>query len=260
MQLWERNADWAAVAGRGADAVVVAGRLLAKGYQVLDPTTGAVRRRDNDAIAVWTYRDRLLDLRCAKASDCDADAPGTRAAPGPSGRSCTGGIGFVLDAANPDLPDTRRLTAAAASTTTWPGRQPLPGCSASRSTARSAWSTRPPAGCVQNVEPGRDQRVAVVGGRVLTVTGTAADGTCYYAVVATDPASGRTVWQRDGLNLRTADNAGCEQDRDPAGGEDVVLGVDPDGREALIAAHDGRLLWHGAKGEKRARGRTTATR
>ena len=29
-----------------------------------------------------------------------------------------------------------------------------------------------------------------------------------------------------------------------------MLGVDPVGREELIAAHDGRVLWHGVKGEQ----------
>jgi outer membrane protein assembly factor BamB len=102
---------------------------------------------------------------------------------------------------------------------------------------------------VQTVTPAVDQRVSVTGGRVLTVTGRAADGTCYYSVVATDPPEG-VVWRRDGLNLRTADNGGsCKQERDPAGGDDVVLGVDPVGREELIAAHDGRQLWHGGKDE-----------
>jgi hypothetical protein len=59
------------------------------------------------------------------------------------------------------------------------------------------------------------------------------------------------VWQRDGLNLRTADTGGgCEQDRDPGGGYTVVVGVDPVGRQELVDAHDGRVLWRGAKGEK----------
>jgi outer membrane protein assembly factor BamB len=58
------------------------------------------------------------------------------------------------------------------------------------------------------------------------------------------------VWRRDGLNLRTADNGSdCKQERDPAGGEDVVLGVDPVGREELLNGHDGRVLWRGATGE-----------
>jgi hypothetical protein len=103
---------------------------------------------------------------------------------------------------------------------------------------------------MRTVTPGDNQRIAVAGGRVLTVTGTAADGTCYYGVVAGASSSAQTVWQRDGLNLRTAPNgSACKQDRDPVGGEDVVLGVDPVGREELIDAHDGRVLWHGSKGE-----------
>ena len=109
----------------------------------------------------------------------------------------------------------------------------------------------PAAGAVLQTEsPRADQRVAVAGGRVLTVTGTARDGTCYFSVVATAPPSGGRVWSRDGLNLRTAgDGSGCRPDRDPAGGYDVVLGVDPVGRDELIAAGDGRALWHGAEDE-----------
>ncbi len=103
---------------------------------------------------------------------------------------------------------------------------------------------------VRTAAAGDTQRIAIAGGRVLTVTGTAADGTCYYGVVASAASSGQTVWQRDGLNLRTAPNgSACKQDRDPIGGEDVVLGVDPVGREELLDAHDGRILWHGQKGE-----------
>jgi hypothetical protein len=103
---------------------------------------------------------------------------------------------------------------------------------------------------VQRRTPGRDQRVAVVGSRILTVTGEATDGTCYYSVIAHDPPNGQPVWQRDGLNLRTADNgSSCKQEHDPAGGDEVVLGVDPVGRPELIGAHDGRVLWRGVKGQ-----------
>ena len=72
---------------------------------------------------------RRLDVRRTRSSTC--------AAPRPASASCTawdprgsrplwtvstGGIGFVLDAANPDLPDTRPLDLARRSTTRWPGR------------------------------------------------------------------------------------------------------------------------------------------
>jgi outer membrane protein assembly factor BamB len=248
VKLWNNDADWASVAGQGSEAVVVTGRLLTKGYQVLDPRSGAVKRADTSASAVWTYQDAILDLSCAKGSDCtlSAWAPnGTQ----PRWQVSTGGIGFVLDAADPDLPDTRQLTGPGIDNDV-AGRGELPGLIGLPDDGKVRVINTATGKVSQTVTPGTGQKVVVVGGRVLTVTGTAADGTCYYGVVATDPPAGQTVWQRDGLNLRTAGNgSGCKQDRDPAGGEDVVLGVDPVGKEELIAAHDGRILWHGDKGE-----------
>src|SRR5688572_14061608 len=46
IKLWDSDADWAAISGSGNDAVVATGRLLTKGYQVLDPRSGAVLRAD----------------------------------------------------------------------------------------------------------------------------------------------------------------------------------------------------------------------
>jgi outer membrane protein assembly factor BamB len=248
VKLWNSDADWATVAGQGTDAVVVTGRLLTKGYQVVDPRSGAVRRADTTATAVWTYSDAVLDLTCAKGSDCTLTAwspTGTQ----PRWQVSTGGIGFVLDAADPDLPDTHQLTGQGIDNDV-AGRGPLPGLIGLPDDGKVRVINTATGKVAQTASPGLGQRIVVVGGRVLTVTGTAADGTCYYGVVATDPPSGQTVWRRDGLNLRTAGNgSGCKQDRDPAGGEDVVLGVDPVGREELISAHDGVVLWHGVKGE-----------
>ncbi|GIF24103.1 hypothetical protein BJ973_007586 [Actinoplanes tereljensis] len=248
IKLWGSDADWAAVAGDGNDAVVVTGRLLTKGYQVLDPRSGAVRRADTEATAVWTYRTGILDLRCGKGSDCELTAWDTRG--NVRWRVGTGGIGFVLDAANPDLPDTKPMTANGIDDDVAGPRQ-MPSLIGLPDDGKIRIIDTATGKLVQTAEPAADQRVAVAGGRVLTVTATSADGTCYFGVVASDPPGGGTVWKRDGLNLRTAGNgSGCKQDRDPAGGEDVVLGVDPVGRQELIAAHDGRILWHGAKGEE----------
>ncbi|AGZ46482.1 PQQ-binding-like beta-propeller repeat protein [Actinoplanes friuliensis] len=248
VKLWKSDADWAGVAGGDSDAVVVVGRLLTKGYEVLDPATGAVRRTDTEATAVWTYADAVLDLRCPKAGECELSAWEPRGSR-PMWTIATPGIGFVLDASNPDLPDTQPLTSSqfdgrAAGPRSLPNLIGLPGDGKIQvvDTAQGR--------VVQTRTPARDQRVTVVGSRVLTVTGVARDGTCYYSVIAHDPPSGHAVWQRDGLNLRTADNGStCKQERDPAGGYDVVLGVDPVGRQELIAAHDGRVLWHGEKGQ-----------
>jgi outer membrane protein assembly factor BamB len=244
--LWKSDADFVTIAGKGADAVVVTGKLLTKGYQVLDPSTGAVRRSDTTAGAVWTYQDAIVDLSCAGGNDCRLTAwdPKTNAQ---LWSLDTGGIGFVLDAANPDLPDTKRLISGdvdddVAGPPVLPGLLGLPHDGQIRviDTAKGR--------LVQTIRPGREQKVTVVGGRVLTVNGTSGDGTCYYEVVATDPPGNAVVWRKDGLNLRTADNgSNCEQGKDPAGGYNVVLGVDPYGREVLINGNDGRNLWYGDK-------------
>ena len=247
VQLWQSDDDWASMAGTGPDAVVATGKLLTKGYQVRDPRSGQIRRSDDTATAVWTYADAIVDLSCVKGGQCALrawDPRGSR----PLWTVGTGGIGFVLDAANPDLPDTQPLSSQAADDQA-AGRPYLPTLIGLPDDQRVRIVDTAAGRVVQTVTPGPDQRVAVTGGRVLTVTGEAADGTCYYSVVATDPPAGR-VWSRDGLNLRTADNgSSCKQDRDPAGGVDVVLGVDPVGREELIAAHDGRRLWYGEKNQ-----------
>jgi hypothetical protein len=248
LKLWNSDADWAAVAGEGTDAVVVTGRLLTKGYQVVDPRSGLIKRTDTEATAVWTYRTGILDLRCGKGGDCELTSWDIRG--NARWRVGTGGIGFVLNAANPDLPDTNPMTAAGIDDHV-AGPREMPALLGLPDDRKVRVIDTATGKLVQTAEPGAGQRIAVAGGRVLTITGTAGDGTCYYGVVATDPPASGPVWQRDGLNLRTADNgSSCKQDRDPAGGEDVVLGVDPVGRQQLLAAHDGRVLWHGAKGQE----------
>ena len=248
VRLWKSDADWAGVAGTDSDAVVVVGRLLTKGYEVLDPATGAVRRRDTQASAVWTYADAVLDLRCPKAGDCELSAWEPRGSK-PMWTIGTPGIGFVLDAANPDLPDTQPLSSERIDVRA-AGPRKLPSLIGLVDDGKVEVVDTAQGRVVQTRTPARDQRLAVVGSRVLTVTAEARDGTCYFSVIAHDPPNGRPVWHRDALNLRTAENgSACQQERDPAGGEEVVLGVDPVGRQELIAAHDGRTLWHGEKGQ-----------
>jgi hypothetical protein len=249
VQLWEKNADWSAVAGRDGDSVVVVGELLTKGYQVLDPGNGQVRRKDTEAVAVWTYDDALLDVRCAKARDCELsawDPRGTR----PLWTVTTPGIGFVLSADNPDLPDTRPLPAGRISDRAG-GPTGMPGLIGFPADGKLHVVDTAAGRVVQVLDADRERRVAVAGGRLLTVTADGRDGTCYFTVDATDPSTGRQVWQREGLNLRTAgDGAGCRQEQDPAGGYDVVLGVDPVGREVLVDSHDGRTLWRGGRRQR----------
>ncbi|WP_408630979.1 PQQ-binding-like beta-propeller repeat protein [Micromonospora inositola] len=247
-QLWERKADWSAVAGGDRDPVVAVGKLLVKGYELLDPTTGAVRRRDGDAVAVWTYRNAVLDVRCAQPTDCTLTAwepRGTR----PLWTAFLPGVHSGLLADNPDLLGSRRLTAPRIDGGV-AGPESVPPLLGFPVDGRVHVVDTATGRVLQNVQPGREERLAVIGGRLLRITATSRDGTCYFTVSARDPATAQEVWRRTGLNLRTADYAGCVQREDPQGARNVLIGVGPDGREAVLDGYDGRLLQVGGDGEK----------
>ncbi|GAA4456711.1 outer membrane protein assembly factor BamB family protein [Phytohabitans houttuyneae] len=247
-QLWEKDKDWAAVAGEGLDSVVVVGELLKKGYEVLDPLSGFVRRSDKRAVAVWTYRNALLDVHCDDAKECQLTAWEPRGTT-PMWTVELPGVGFVLFADNPDLLDAkplsaRRVEGGAGGPVLMPSLLGFPVDGKVRVVDTAAGRV------VQDFEPDRHDRHVVVGGRVIRVQARSADGTCYFTVFATDPALQREVWRHEAVNLRTAEGAGCAQREDPAGGQNVIVGVTADGREAVLDAYDGRVLWLGAQGEK----------
>ncbi|GAA4733525.1 outer membrane protein assembly factor BamB family protein [Phytohabitans rumicis] len=248
IRLWETKKDWGAVAGEGNDAVVVVGDLLKKGYEVLDPVSGTVRRTDEDAVAVWTYRNALLDVRCGGAKDCTLTAWEPRGS-SPMWTVDLPGVGFVLFADNPDLLDAKPLTARrvagdAAGPALMPSLLGFPVDGRVRVVDTAAGRA------VQDFDPGRRDRYVVVGGRVLRVEARSADGSCYFTVTATDPAAEKEVWRHEALNLRTADGAGCTQRDDPAGGQNVIVAVAADGSEVVVDTYDGRVLWIGKQGEK----------
>jgi outer membrane protein assembly factor BamB len=248
VRMWEKEADWAAVAGEGNSSVVVTGELLVKGYQVLDPLTGAVRRRDSEAVGVWTFRNGMLDVRCIAPQDCTLTSWDPRGAV-PLWRVQLPGVGFVLFADNPEVLGTRPLTAqrvhaGAAGPILMPQLIgfPIDG----RVYVVDTGTGR----MVRELELNRKDRVVVAGGRVLSVLSDSRDGTCYFTIVASDAETVQEVWRQAGLNLRTAEGSGCVQRKDPAGGDSVLLAVAPDGREVLIDAYDGRIVWVGQAGQR----------
>ena len=248
VRLWERRADWTAVAGGEQDAVVVVGKLLEKGYEVLDPESGAVRRRDEAAVGVWTFRNALLDARCYRPKDCTLTAWDPRGTT-PLWTAGLPGIGVSILADNPELLGTRplrtdRVDEQAAGPELMPALLGLPidGRVHVLDTATGQ--------VVRDLKPGRHDRIAVVGGRVLYVGARAADGTCYFTIRAHDPATDQQVWRRDGLNPRTADGAGCVQRQDPPGSRNVIVGVGADRREVIVDGYDGRQLWSGSPGQR----------
>lgn len=144
-QLWERKADWSAVAGGDRDAVVVVGKLLVKGYEVLDPTTGATRRRDDDAVAVWTYRNLLLDAHCVDATDCTLSAWDPRGST-PLWTAFMPGVRSGLLGDNPGLLGTRRLDAVRIDEEV-AGPEPVPPLLGFPVDGRVHVVDTPPAGC-----------------------------------------------------------------------------------------------------------------
>lgn len=247
-KLWERKADWAAVAGGETDSVVATGKLLEKGYELIDPETGAVRRRDTKASGVWTYRNALLDVRCNQPRECTLsrwDPRGTK----PIWTAFLPGVGTGLFADNPEVLGTRRLTtnnvARDAS-----GPETMPSLLGFPVDGRVHIVDTATGQVLQDVQPGRSERLVVVGGRMLRIEARSEDATCYFTVVARDPITGQEVWRRSGINLRTANAGGCVQREDPQGGQNVLVGVSPDARETVLDAYDGRVLWSGAEGEK----------
>ncbi|MGC4895009.1 PQQ-binding-like beta-propeller repeat protein [Micromonospora sp. DT31] len=247
-QLWERKADWSAVAGSGRTSVVAVGKLLDKGYEVLDPVSGVTRRRDDRAVAVWTYRNLLLDAYCVRATDCTLRAWDPRGT-APLWSAFLPGVHSGVLADNPELLGTRRLDANRIDDGV-AGPEPVPPLLGFPVDGRVHVVDTATGRVLQNVEPGRDERLAVVGGRLLRIAATSQDGNCYFVITAVDPATGQQVWRRSGINLRTADSAGCAQREDPQGARNVLIGVAPDGREAVLDGYDGRSLQVGAAGEK----------
>jgi hypothetical protein len=248
VRLWQRDADWGAVAGEGAGAVVVTGELLVKGYDVLDPQSGAVRRHDAEAVAVWTFRNAMLDVRCSDVKDCTLSAWDPRGT-SPLWRTQLPGVGFVLFADNPEVLDTRPLSVPRVNEDAG-GPLWMPQLIGFPIDGRVHVVDTTSGTVLQELDPDRDDRVVVAGGRVLRVLADARDGSCYFTVEATDAATGRDVWRQAGLNLRTADGSGCVQRDDPGGQENVIVGVAADGREVLLDAYDGRALWIGADGQR----------
>jgi outer membrane protein assembly factor BamB len=247
-QIWSRKADWAAVAGEGAGAVTVVGKLLVKGYDVIDPANGYRLRHVDDVVGVWTYRDAILDVHCRRPKECVLTARTPR----------TGerlwevelpGVGFVLFADNPKLQGTRPLTTSRVADRP-DGAQPMPRV-LGFPIDHDVYLVDTAVGRVlPEVKPDRREQVVVAGGRVLRIAATPADGACYFAVEARDAVTGDQVWREAGVNLRTTSGSGCQQGRPPSGAGNVVIGVAPDGREAVLDANDGRAVWVGKEGEK----------
>lgn len=254
-QLWHHNTHWALPAG---DVVVARirpanpdeDRAPDAGYSVIDPVSGGIIWGDREAIAVWAFADRIVDLVCPASGDCRlrgrthlGDGREVWSVPLPSAaRTITG--------ANPRLAGTREpaewfVGAAAGS----PGRLPpvigvpVDGRIHVIDTFEGTW--------VREVTPpNRETRVAFSGERLLFSHAVPGDSGCRYRVEAFEYRSHTPVWSVEGLDLDTASGGNCEQRSDPLGAGNHLVGVRGDNHPALLSVGDGRPAWTGVPGER----------
>lgn len=245
--LWQRDADWAGVAGDGAGTVAIVGRR-GHGLEALDPSGGTVRWRDGDAVGAWTYRDVVLTLACGGLSDCTLTARAPRDG-AQVWKLTLPGIGRVLNGVNSDLLGTDVLAAAYRDAISAMPRA-IPAMLGFPIEQKVQVVDAVNGKRLRQEQPTDTARVVVAGGRVLVSTATPKDGSCRYSLEGRDATTGRTVWKKDGYDLRTASGAGCEQRHDPAGSDTVLVATRGDNREVFLSPRDGHEMWAGAEGDR----------
>jgi outer membrane protein assembly factor BamB len=240
-KLWTKTVPWAGVAGDGSSAVVIAGRDK-HGYDAVDPGTGAVRWSDDDAIGVWTYTDLVVGIACPDAMTCTLTARSPSSGTVRWHADLTGN-GRTLAGVNKPISGVRPLTKLPDA----PGAAPpLLGFLLNDQVQVVSTSTGKR---LHTYKATQTTRVVVVGNRVVVVTVLWRDGNCRYAVDGRNPDGDRKVWHLDGYDLQTSSGLGCDQRRDPIGGDGLLAGVSPDNRDVLIDASTGSVAFKAAAGD-----------
>jgi outer membrane protein assembly factor BamB len=246
------DADWVVVAGEGDDAVVILGPDGGDGYEVRDPDTGRLVHEDEDAVAVWGFQDRWLDLRCGDGRACQLRAfrPGqreplwTRDLPGQR----VGMIGGNPELAAGRTPEPSRIHSGVA------GPPPVPprlGFPVTRDGGDVVVVVDTGNGqVVQQRRVGDGERVILVGGRLVGSTMARHNGVCVGEVTGYDAVTGDPVWGPLPYHLWSTGDVGCEQRIPPLNGGAAMTAVSQDGRPTVLDAYDGRVLWTGEREER----------
>lgn len=242
----EWSADFALAAGDSGNAVVITGSRVGGGYEVRDPGSGRVIHQDEDAVAVWTFRDAWLDLRCDSRRACQlrsyrpastdpvwaTDLPGRR----------SGMLG-----ANPELASARtaRPNRIEPGVSGPPPLPPLLGFPMEGGDGDLVAVVDTRTGQVrQEIVPAQGERVMVAGGRVIRSTVVERHGVCLASATGHDPVTGAPVWGPEPYRLWTG-GSGCEQRVPPLGAGSALVAVSPEGQPMVIDGYDGRVLWTG---------------
>ncbi|GAA4243330.1 hypothetical protein GCM10022255_001970 [Dactylosporangium darangshiense] len=245
--LWQKEADWAGVAGDGVNAVAIYGRR-GQGLTALDPGSGSERWKDKDVVGAWTYRGTVLTIACGGLSDCTLAARSPRDG-AQVWKLTLPGIGRVLNGANSDLLGTQVMAEAYRDAiSAMPNKIPTMLGFPVEQKVRVVDTEH--GKLLREEQPSNTARVVVAGGHVLVSTATPKDGSCRYSLEARDPSTGKSLWKKDGYDLRTASGAGCEQRRDPSGSDTVLVATRGDNREVFLSPRDGHEMWAGAEGDE----------
>jgi hypothetical protein len=241
-------ADWVTVAGGGDDVVVITSED-SHGYQVRDAVDGQVLHEDEEAVAVWAYQDARLDLWCDERRACRLRSYQPRAST-PDWSLDLPGRRVVTLGANPELagartPDPDRIDPAVAGPVPIPG---ILGIPVERRGGDAVVVVQTATGQVlQVLEPGDDEKIMVVGDRVIRSTLTERNGICVSSVSGHDPVTGAAVWGPEPYHVWSS--PACEQRNPPLGAGAALSVVRPDGQPIVIDAYDGRVLWSGEADE-----------
>lgn len=246
------TAEWVVVAGGGENPVVIIGREGSDGYEVRDPTTGALLHEDEEAVAAWGFRDGWLDLRCDSRRACQLrsyepgsyqpvwqlDMPGRR----------EGMLGGNPQLAGPQIPEPSRIHPQVS------GPEPIPqllGFPVNRGGDDAVVVVDTASGRVlQELTIAGDERIIVVGDRVVRSTMARHSGVCVSQVTGYDPFTGNPVWGPSPVHLWSSGGVGCEQREAPLAGGGAITAVGTDGRPVVIDSYDGRVLWTGELDER----------
>jgi hypothetical protein len=235
---WSRPKSFWSFAGSGDASMIVVGDPSGVGFTVLDAATGASRWSNADSTDVLGFSDAILSAGCVRGVRpvaCsvvrqDLDGSGRWTTPIP----VAGEVGA--------WPNVLKLGTAAGG----PVRRETPPLASLiiDDNERLAIDSRD--GSIVGAFPvhGRSTSIVTSDQVVSVETRWQADG-CHYSVKSVHPTADRPRWQRDDLDLGTADvDSGCRQEGVPHVDGDTIRARIED-REALISATDGRESWLG---------------